>query len=743
MQNYAACSPKDDMVAMRSQSVQLILKGSEQEGYQLLRNYQQILINRWSSFMNTVSSDHHPTQYLFNMTLQDPEEFFLAFYLSETQGGIRVTTKLPDLALLYHKIQPMSEKIRFRLGVGLSKLGLHDLSLRHVGLSALPWEAPLYRLRAKLVFSSIHSSLGSLARAINQFEKQIENILLLPMSYYKRDTMISICNSFNEAALALQALPLLHLTGFSAPRMSQSLGHLPISLPVLLSEVYARMCPIDQPSSKYFSQSINKSIQPIDIDDDVTLIQDIAMNSHALKKKLTIGIVAGSFDGLPGRLMIGLFEELNEKIRKNIRFIAMCFPTPRSSITDRVNGYFDQHINLSPDNKTQVIERILSYSSQFDLLLFMDAGYDARIFALAHERLAKLQAIYYSYGTTLGIPTIDYYFIPEIFWDIQHTRCPLASGVASSLHSSFFTGSSSSSSSSSSHFTQLNTQLPQELYSEQIVQLEGLIPLSRAPPISTEELRGIMRSRYLLEITNQTNFYLFPTSIKQLHPEFDEVIKVILKTDPQAMVLFAIVKIGRDQLPTQHIAIRHDLMHPSMPNAAIYTLKQRLAQQLTMEQVDRIRILPPLDEGLFRALQLQCTAILDPFPVGLHIPIYEAILDNVPVITAPKLQECTSNYAVGMIHHMNRLMQWNETWNVEEYDELLPQSAEEYGVLAVRLSKEPSLRVKFTRQMMTTARNKPMITKPLLTSSSTTTSSSSQMIQIIKFVQTLKWSFGR
>jgi hypothetical protein len=31
-------------------------------------------------------------------------------------------------------------------------------------------------------------------------------------------------------------------------------------------------------------------------------------------------------------------------------------------------------------------------------------------------------------------------------------------------------------------------------------------------------------------------------------------------------------------------------------------------------------------------------AVLDPFPVGLHLPILEALLDGVPVVSAPALQ---------------------------------------------------------------------------------------------------------
>ena len=147
----------------------------------------------------------------------------------------------------------------------------------------------------------------------------------------------------------------------------------------------------------------------------------------------------------------------------------MCFPTPRDSTTDLVNTLFNAHVNLSPTNKSVVMEKIIQ--ARADFILFADAALDSRVFALAHERLALHQGrvesssistsilhllliylihlihasiscihlihpshqsfiylIYplgalWHYGGSLGIPTLDYYFMPEIFW--QHSQCGL------------------------------------------------------------------------------------------------------------------------------------------------------------------------------------------------------------------------------------------------------------------------------------------------------------------------------
>ena len=147
---------------------------------------------------------------------EESEDMLLSLLMTEAQGAIRSTSKLADLVLSTTDIRPLDARQRFRLGVGLAKLGLFELSLRHVSLSATPWEAPLYRLRAKLVFPPVHSSVRAVALAVGNFERQGESIISIkePSS----PLMVPICNSLSELSLALQALPLLHLAGFASPR---------------------------------------------------------------------------------------------------------------------------------------------------------------------------------------------------------------------------------------------------------------------------------------------------------------------------------------------------------------------------------------------------------------------------------------------------------------------------------------------------------------------------------------------
>jgi hypothetical protein len=79
--------------------------------------------------------------------------------------------------------------------------------------------------------------------------------------------------------------------------------------------------------------------------------------------------------------------------RSKVKLTAMCFPTPRDSITDRARGLFDDHINISPEDKSLAHERILL--AQADFILFADISYDSRVFALAHERYLYVRMYVY------------------------------------------------------------------------------------------------------------------------------------------------------------------------------------------------------------------------------------------------------------------------------------------------------------------------------------------------------------
>ncbi len=872
-EKYWSSYNHSDLISIRSLASQVVMKGSEERrGLKLTLEYINLLQERfqnllqvavddkrlalksvspWSSdfwkrqftkwvdsIFNTRSmhydsvgteSQYQYYQYLVERNDERPfaqersELMFLELLLNEAQGYIRTHTASSDLAL---NIKTMEDEFnsaqRFRLAVGLAKLGLFDLSLRHIWLSATPWEAPLYLLRARLVFAPVQKSIRQLALAVDNFETQAEQILAQPRTQMPVPLMEQVCDSPNEAALALQSLPLLHLAGYSSPRHTHSMGHSPVALSVLLSEVYCTICPVrgapahlaplgvsnkvdcssskgeDKMSNRKGSSSIKEEtlcetkkrgkrrkrkststqgkpaggekgsgaeteadgaeaeaeteigaeagaeaeveveaeteaetetetdaavtsystpIRSIEIEENHTLFPPKEKLSQTFIK---LGIVSGSFDGMPGKITVGFVESIRRKMLYpiNVELIAMCFPTPRDNTTDRAGFVFDKHINLSPINKTQAILRIWEMAPDF--IIFADALLDSRVFALAHERLATWQGALWGWGNTIGVNTIDYYFISEPLWHTTSWRtrggdmysmrmhgCPLPRKRTSEgeLHTSGAFNFSlfektidhdTEEKRADTYSAEKDREAyviypPSDLFSEQVILLRGLPPLPVVAAVRRAELWSIMRFKYFLPMPSHErsnhlhalHLYLFPGSVRHMHPEFDHALYILLKTDPAAMVVMAVPKSGRDNLPTVHTAVRHDLMHPAMPAAAVAKLKQRLRKSLGSELCKRVRMLPPLDERVYHSLRRNVIAVLDPYPVGAHVAVLQAMKEGVPVVSAPSLQECTNSHAVGI----SRALRLSKlSW---------PASAEEYAVEAIRLQREEALRLEF------------------------------------------------
>jgi hypothetical protein len=160
-------------------------------------------------------------------------------------------------------------------------------------------------------------------------------------------------------------------------------------------------------------------------------------------------------------------------------------------------------------------------------------------------------------------------------------------------------------------------------------------------------------------------------------------------------------------LPPLHHAVLHDQLHPVTPTAACSKLRARLIPlvgdairsasdapsasphpSLHSTRCSRLRFLPPVDDNSFHVLRAHSIAVLDSFPVGMHLPILEAMAAGVPVVSAPSLQECTNSHAIGIAESLQLkiLSLPSFSW---------PTTPEEYAVFAMRLAREPQLRLYF------------------------------------------------
>jgi len=81
------------------------------------------------------------------------------------------------------------------------------------------------------------------------------------------------------------------------------------------------------------------------------------------------------------------------------------------------------------------------------------------------------------------------------------------------------------------------TTNPQALFYEQVVLLDELPFLPLGPLATTDELHNVMRNRFRLPPLNESHVYLFPGSVRYLHPEFDRALEILLNTDSLAYVI--------------------------------------------------------------------------------------------------------------------------------------------------------------------------------------------------------------
>ena len=129
------------------------------------------------------------------------------------------------------------------------------------------------------------------------------------------------------------------------------MGHSPVSLPVLLSEVLMSMCPpkdtplvLQSYAANYRKESTLPSLSNTNNNNDTTTENNIndkdstvtttstsASSTSTTKefKKLHVGVVSGSFDGIAGRIIVSLLESIEPTRRASLTLTVMCFPTPR------------------------------------------------------------------------------------------------------------------------------------------------------------------------------------------------------------------------------------------------------------------------------------------------------------------------------------------------------------------------------------------------------------------------------
>lgn len=72
----------------------------------------------------------------------------------------------------------------------------------------------------------------------------------------------------------------------------------------------------------------------------------------------------------------------------------------------------------------------------------------------------------------------------------------------------------------------------------------------------------------------------------------------------------------------------------------------------------------------------------------MNLPILEALAAGVPIVSAPKLQECTNSHAIGIVESLQLPLVTSPSFS-------WPTTPEDYAVFAMKLAREPYLRTLF------------------------------------------------
>jgi predicted O-linked N-acetylglucosamine transferase (SPINDLY family) len=197
-------------------------------------------------------------------------------------------------------------------------------------------------------------------------------------------------------------------------------------------------------------------------------------------------------------------------------------------------------------------------------------------------------------------------------------------------------------------------------YTEQLVLLDTL-PTYYYHPKTVERLQP---NRPAFGLKDTDHVYLCPQSLFKFHPDFDPLLKGILEQDPNGvLVLISHYSNAVNQMLLQRF-------QTSMPNV-----------------INRIRLLPRMNQEPFLQLLACADVMLDPLHFGGGNTTYEALALGLPIITWPG-KFMRSRVTSGCYHKMN-------------LTDCIVDSAENYVRLAVELGTNAAKRQQIHEQILT------------------------------------------
>ena len=331
------------------------------------------------------------------------------------------------------------------------------------------------------------------------------------------------------------------------------------------------------------------------------------------KRRLRLALISNHFKRHTiGHLFRGLVEHFP---RNDVEVLVFSLESGTDYVAERFQVNTDRFVPLRQDldeARREIAKR------KPDVLLYTDIGMEKFTYGLAFSRLAPVQCVTWGHPVTTGIPTIDYYL------------------------------------------SAADLEIPgaEDFYSEELVRLNRIGCCYARPGEEIPE-----RRREDFGLPAETPLYLCPQTSMKLHPEFDELLDGILRSDECGLVL--LMKPGTEILSN--------------------TIKSRLERRLG-PRMERVRFLAPLPRPEFLALMSLCQVMLDPLHFGGGNTNYEACHIGLPVVTLPG-RFMRGRFAYALYRQMG-------------VSETIATDKDDYIERAVRLANDPDSRAALSHQIL-------------------------------------------
>lgn len=286
--------------------------------------------------------------------------------------------------------------------------------------------------------------------------------------------------------------------------------------------------------------------------------------SHARKRgKIKIGFLSKFLKNHSiGKATRGVLANLSRE-----KFSVCAFFVPPVA-NDEIANFIQQNADKSvvlPNSLPTARECVAA--EKLDILFYQDIGMDPFTYFLAFSRLAPVQCVSFGHPDTTGIRNIDWFISTERF----------------------------------------EPENGEEHYSEQLIRLKSPIAYYYKPEVPT-----LLKSRRQLGFDDTEHLYFCPQTLFKFHPDFDEILAGILRSDPQ----------GRLVLKQDNVAHWAEL------------LLQRFTRTMG-DVVDRVTVLPRQEGGDFINLIAVSDVMLDTVHFSGYTTSMEAFAVGTPVVTMP------------------------------------------------------------------------------------------------------------